>query len=78
MRGHQPRVRSVCLPGAKYVLLSPTRIHPDKGLLINYKARGGGYKMVGGGSEVLPIRKQGEGCRKSFSHAEEGAQQVLG
>ena len=40
--------------------------------------RGGGYKTGGGGGarEVLPLRKGGGG--KSFSHAEGGAQKVLG
>ena len=39
--------------------------------------RGGGYKTGGGGArEVLPLRKGGGG--KSFSHAEGGAQKVLG
>ena len=37
----------------------------------------GGYKTGGGGArEVLPLRKGGGG--KSFSHAEGGAQKVLG
>ena len=38
--------------------------------------RGGGYKTGGGAREVLPLRKGG--AEKSFSHAEGGAQKVLG
>ena len=38
---------------------------------------GGGATKTGGGTcEVLPLRKAGG--RKSFSHAEGGAQKVLG
>ena len=39
--------------------------------------RGGGYKTGGGAREVLPLQKGGGGG-KSFSHAEGGAQKVLG
>ena len=39
--------------------------------------RGGGYKTGGGAREVLPLKKGGGGG-KSFSHAEGGAQKVLG
>ena len=41
--------------------------------------RGGGYKTrVGGACEVLPLLKGGGGGGRSVSHAEGGAQQVLG
>ena len=46
-----------------------------KGLVTNY-GEGRGYKTGGGAREVLPLRKGGG--RKSFSHAEGGAQKVLG
>ena len=38
--------------------------------------RGGATKREGGACEVLPLRKGGGG--KSFSHAEGGAEKVLG
>ena len=38
--------------------------------------RGGATKWEGGAREVLPLRKGGGG--KSFSHAQGGAQKVLG
>ena len=48
-----------------------------KGLVTNYVEWGGGLQNGRGGAcEVLPLRKGGGG--KSFSHAEEGAQKVLG
>ena len=50
--------------------------HSPKGLVTNY-GEGGATKREGGGArEVLPLRKGGG--RKSFSHAEGGAQKVLG
>ena len=39
---------------------------------------GGATKREGGAREVLPLQKGGGGGGKSFSHAEGGAQQVLG
>ena len=45
-----------------------------KGLATNGRGRGGATKREGESSEVLPLRKEGRGG----SHAEEGAQQVLG
>ena len=47
----------------------------SKGLVINY-GEGGLQHGRGGAREVLPLRKGGGG--KSFSHAEGGAQKVLG
>ena len=46
-----------------------------KGVVTNY-GEGGATKREGGAREVLPLRKGGGG--KSFSHAEGGAQKVLG
>ena len=46
-----------------------------KGLVINY-GEGGATKREGGACEVLSLRKRGGA--KSFSHAEGGAQKVLG
>ena len=43
-----------------------------KGLVTNYGEGGGLQNGRGGGTEVLPLRKGGG--RKSFSHAEGGAQ----
>ena len=48
----------------------------NKGLVTNYGGGGGGYKTGGGAREVLHLWKGGGG--KSFSHAEGGAQKVLG
>ena len=53
------------------------RTRHNKGLVTNYGEGGGLQNGRGGGaSEVLPLRKGGGG--KSFSHAEGGAQKVLG
>ena len=46
-----------------------------KGLVTNY-GKGGATKREGGAREVLPLQKGGGG--KSYSHAEGGAQKVLG
>ena len=45
-------------------------------LVTNYGEGGGGLQNGRGEREVLPLRKGGVG--KSFSHAEGGAQKVLG
>ena len=50
----------------------------SKGLVTNYGEGRGGYKTGGGACEVLPLRKGGGGGGTSFSHAEGGAQKVLG
>ena len=48
----------------------------SKGLVTNYgEELQNGRRGGGGGRHVLPLRKGGGG---SFSHSEEGAQQVLG
>ena len=52
---------------------------PYKGLVINYRERGGGIQNAKGGGgvcEVLPLQKREGG--KSVSYAEGGAQKVLG
>ena len=48
-----------------------------KGLVINNGEGGGATLRGGGSSEVLPYTKKG-GSGKGFSHAETGAQHVLG
>ena len=57
-------------------VLCPDSTISAKGMVTNYR-EGGRYKTVGGTCEVLPLQTGGGG-RKSFSHAEGGAQQVLG
>ena len=47
-----------------------------KGLVTYYGEGGGSTKREGGACQVLPLRKGGGEI--SFSHAEVGAQQVLG
>ena len=53
----------------------PPPVPLTKGLVTNYGE--GGYKTGGVACEVLPLRNRGGGG-KSFSHAEGGAQKVLG
>ena len=57
------------------LVLNCRTTHNGQGLVTNY-GEGGGYKTGGGACEVLPLRKEGGG--KNFSHAEGGAEKVLG
>ena len=61
-----------------HTLILDQPVSKIKGLVTNYGEGGGATKREGGGArEVLPLRKGGGGG-KSFSHAEGGAQKVLG
>ena len=57
--------------------LSSLPVGSNKGLVTN-DGEGGGYKTGGGGHVKFYPYEKGGGVEKSFSHAEGGAQKVVG